>query len=162
MITQSAQKVFCIDQVVGLDILVELQLIGFNQTRSPRDLNLSGIAHFCKRSNLQCAWMGTNLERIIIRGASDFCQIIELLTKLLTGDGDMSEPYVEFITSVQATQINVSRAVSEPASHLHQCVIHLGCAEEITDGKTFEGQSSGKLVSTDGDYRNTCFFVFIV
>jgi len=49
---------------------------------------------------------------------------IELLAKLRGRVGDMAEPLAKFGGCVEAAEIKVTRAVSEPAAYLHEGVIH--------------------------------------
>ena len=52
---------------------------------------------------------------------------------------------------VEAAEVQVARAVAEPAAHLHQRVIHLRGAHEVADAQAFERQAARQLVAADGD-----------
>ena len=93
--------------------------------------------------------MSADLQGVIIRGTSGFKQIIELGPQLLAGQCNVTEPVIEFCTREKATDVDISGTIAEPASHLHQSVVHLGRTQEIADRKALKCKASGKFVSTD-------------
>jgi hypothetical protein len=77
--------------------------------------------------------------------------VIEAAAQLCGGAGDMPEPDFQIGREIQPAQIDIAGTVPEPAAHLHEAVIHPGCAKKIADGKTFKRQSSRELVAADRD-----------
>src|SRR5579872_7331566 len=63
----------------------------------------------------------------------------------------MPEPELQIGGRVETTEIDIPGPVAEPASHLHQGVVHLRGAQEVTYGKAFEREPSGKLVAANGN-----------
>ena len=95
-------------------------------------------------------------------GASTRHHAIEVPTQFFTGARDMGEPLGHLVRRVQTAKIEIAAPVAEPATHLHERVIHLGCTQEVADGKAFEREPATEFVSTDGDDVQPRLLVFDV
>src|SRR5439155_9380458 len=82
---------------------------------------------------------------------TDCCHVFEVLPEFFRGEGNPSVPACELLRCVNSAEILVARSVSEPASHLHQGVIHACRTQVVADCESFECESSRQLVSSDHD-----------
>src|SRR5262245_6776405 len=77
---------------------------------------------------------------------------VELLAKFFSSLSDVLEPFREVLRGVEATQVEISRSIAEPPTHLHQRVVHLGRTKEVADRESLQSQTPRQLVTAYRDY----------
>ncbi|MCY1546816.1 hypothetical protein D9M68_828360 [compost metagenome] len=106
--------------------------------------------------------MGLDLETVVTRNLAAIDHVVEFGPQFFGCIRYVLEPLDQIFGSVQTTQVQISRTVSEPPPHLHKRVVHLGGAQEVADAQTLEGQPPGELVTPDRNDLEPCYAVCIV
>src|SRR5687767_1670954 len=91
--------------------------------------------------------MSSDTEAVIIRRPAEKDHPIEFLTQLFSSFGDMTIPLCKLFAQIQTTEILIALAIAEPATHLHQRVIHTCGPQEVADCQPFERQPARKFVT---------------
>ncbi|MCY1305140.1 hypothetical protein D9M70_549260 [compost metagenome] len=138
-------------QILFQNILVGVKADSLDDIATEREIQGFGCAHLQRRGDHKYR-VRAHLEAILPRRQPALHHEVELGPQLLGGVGNMFEPLNQIIGRVKAAQIEVAGPVAKPAPHLHQGVVHLGCAQEVAGAEPFEGQPPGKLVASNSNY----------
>lgn len=75
--------------------------------------------------------MRADFQSVILWRRSDIDHVFKLALEFFTRGSDVSEPFEQFGSRVEAANINVFFLVTEPAAHLHERVVHPGSVEKV-------------------------------
>ena len=160
---QLGKEVFCRSQIVLFNLQSAVQKWCFHYTSVQAECHriiLRGT-HLVSRSYHQCRLVTADAQAEIFRGHVEQLHPVDFRKQFVGCLGDIGVPGHGCCRHPDLTEILIVTPVSKPASHLHQCVIHLGIPIEVADAQPFQREAAGEAQPAHCNEAQS-FVIFII